>query len=308
MKKTFFASLLLVVIGYQGIAQNNKKQQDIKAIKDMCGCYKVNFKYTETFAPEIDYEKHLDYTSGALEWAELIEDSDNKLSIQHILLVGKERVIKHWRQDWEYENQRVFHYDKDNKWVFSNLSKETVKGQWTQKVFQVDDSPRYSGSSTWIHADGKHYWENKSDSPLPRREYSKRSDYNVLSRGNRQEITKNGWLHEQDNDKIIREDGKEDVLLAQEKGYNTYVKVPDAQCKAAMDWWAKNNEFWAKARTAWDKKYKKDDVITLAKVVDEKPLFNHFYDLEKNDANVKEISKLIKKFSGQKNLDNASGK
>ena len=50
--------------------------------------------------------------------------------------------------------------------------KKDVKKQWTQKVYQVDDSPRYSGSATWVHVDGKRYWQNKTGAPLPRREYS----------------------------------------------------------------------------------------------------------------------------------------
>lgn len=56
-----------------------------------------------------------------------------------------------------------------------------------------------------IPADGKDYWENKTSSPLPRREYTKRDDYNVMLRGNRHEITDYGWMHEQDNDKMIRQ-------------------------------------------------------------------------------------------------------
>ena len=163
MRKLTLLGMLLMLVSVFGQTEKSKKTQDIEAIKNMCGCYEVTFKYTETFAPEIDYEKHLDYTSGALEWAELIQDEDDKLSIQHLLLVSDTMVIKHWRQDWEYENQNVFYYDKENTWNFKNLSEESVKGQWTQKVFQVDDSPRYSGSSTWIHADGKHFWENNCE-------------------------------------------------------------------------------------------------------------------------------------------------
>ncbi len=41
----------------------------------------------------------------------------------------------------------------------------------------------------------------------------------------RHEIKDYGWLHDQDNDKIIREQGKEDLIIAKEKGYNTYVRV-----------------------------------------------------------------------------------
>ncbi|MEA1787257.1 DUF6607 family protein [Arenibacter sp. GZD96] len=277
-------------------AQSNKKQQDIASIRDMCGCYEIEFKYTETFAPDTAYAKHSDYRATALEWAELITDSDQKLSIQHLLVINDTMVIKHWRQDWEYENQKVFYYDKDNNWVFKTLPKEQVKGQWTQKVFQVDDSPRYSGSATWVHADGRNYWENKTDSPLPRREHSKRSDYNVMVRGNRQEITQYGWIHEQDNDKLIRTLGKEDVLLAQEKGFNTYTKVPDAKCKAAKTWWKENQTFWATIRGAWDEVYNRSGNLTLLKQVDAKPLFMHFDALQKNAVGKEAVLQVIQKF------------
>lgn len=307
MKKSLL--FILVLLGAASLMNaQEKKELDREAILDMCGCYEVSFQYTETFAPEIDYEKHLDYTSKALELALPIVDEDNKISLQHLLVLNDTMVIKHWRQDWLFENQKIFHYDKDNNWVFSELPANQVKGQWTQKVYQVDDSPRYAGSSTWVHFDGKHYWENKSDSPLPRREYSKRSDYNIMSRGNRQEITSYGWLHEQDNDKIIRKDGAEDVLLAQEKGYNTYVKVADEKCKAATDWWAKHKDFWAKARDAWDEVYEREGNLTLLKQVDGQPMFMQFYQLEKADANKADILELINKFVTEKTSNENAGK
>ncbi|MEZ4810754.1 MAG: DUF6607 family protein [Allomuricauda sp.] len=300
--------LMLIMAGVAAIAQT-KKELDRKAIKDMCGCFEVTFKYTETFAPEIDYEKKLDYTAKALELALPIVDEENKISLQHLLVINDSTVIKHWRQDWLYENQQVFHYDKDNNWIFSKLPADAIKGQWTQKVYQVDDSPRYSGSATWVHFDGKHYWENTSDSPLPRREYSKRSDYNVMKRGNRQEITPFGWVHEQDNDKIIRKDGAEDVLLAAEKGFNTYTKVADEKCKVAQEWWAQHKDFWANARASWDKVYDREGDLTLLKQVDEKPLFMQFYALEEKNADQAAVLELINQFITDKTtLKNAEGK
>ncbi len=296
MKKWIVCTALVFGMSFTSQAQKAKKKEDVNAIKAMCGCYSIKFKYTETFAPEIDYEKHLDYTAAALEWAELIVDEKDKLSIQHLLVVNDSMVIKHWRQDWEYENEKVFYYDKDNNWVFKPLSKAEVAGQWTQKVYQVDDSPRYSGSATWIHADGKQYWENKTHSPLPRREYTKRKDYNVMLRGNRHEITPYGWLHEQDNDKILRANAAKDELIAQEKGYNIYTKVPDEQCKRAKDWWQENQQFWSKVRLAWDKIYEREGDLTLKRAVDKKPLFMHFYELEKQDAPLTEIVSVIEKF------------
>ncbi|UII78373.1 DUF6607 family protein [Flagellimonas sp. CMM7] len=297
-KSTIF--LMLLVGGVTILSAQKKKELDKQAIKDMCGCYDITFKYTETFAPEIDYEKKMDYSAGALELALPIVDEKNKISIQHLLVINDTMIIKHWRQDWEYENQDVFYFDKENNWVFKKLPKNQVKGQWTQKVYQVDDSPRYSGSATWIHADGKHYWENTADAPLPRREYSKRSDYNVMKRGNRHEITSFGWIHEQDNDKIIRENGKEDVLLAQEKGMNIYTKVSDSKCQAAIDWWEKHKDFWGIVRSSWDEVYSREGNLTLHKKVDKKPLFMHFYPLEKKGANSVQVSKLISKFVDDK--------
>lgn len=296
MKKFNLALSVLLMTAAMVSAQKDKKKQDIKSIKDMCGCYDITFKYTETFAPEVDYEQHHDYTAYGRELAILVEDSEDKISIQHLLVLNDTMVIKHWRQDWLYENQKIFHYDKDNNWVFSTLPKEQVKGQWTQKVYQVDDSPRYSGSATWVHADGKHYWENTSDSPLPRREYSKRSDYNVMKRGNRQEITDFGWVHEQDNDKVIREKGSKDVLLAQEKGFNIYTKIAEEQCAVAAKWWAEHGEFWAAARTVWDKFFDRQGDLTLKEKVADKPMFMRFYDLEKEHADKEAIENAIKEF------------
>tara|TARA_R110002167_G_scaffold11308_13_gene50158 strand:+ start:504 stop:1430 length:927 start_codon:yes stop_codon:yes gene_type:complete len=308
MKKAVVLGLTFCVIGAWSYAQENKKQQDIKSIKGMCGCFEVNFKYTETFAPEIDYEKHHDYTATALEWAGLIEESDNKLSIQHLLLVGDTTIIKHWRQDWLYENQEVFYYDKDNTWNFTSLPEATVNGQWTQKVYQVDDSPRYSGSASWVHVDGRHYWENKASSPLPRREYTKRSDYNVMLRGNRHEITNYGWLHEQDNDKVIRKDGMEDVLLTQEKGYNTYTKVADERCSIAQKWWTTNKAFWSNARNSWETVYDRQGLLSLLPAVDDKPLYMHLYPLQKSTTKVDDITAVIHQFLTEKSVIDAQGK
>ncbi|MEL6916190.1 MAG: DUF6607 family protein [Bacteroidota bacterium] len=294
--KNFVLLSLILSVPIIHLHSQEKKEMDRTAIMDMCGCYKISFKYTETFAPEIDYEKKLDYTASALELALPIADEDDKISIQHLLVVNDTMVIKHWRQDWLYENQQLFHYNKDNNWTFKKLSTDAVKGQWTQKVYQVDDSPRYSGSATWVHFDGRHYWENKTDSPLPRREYTKRKDYNVMLRGNHHEITKFGWIHEQDNDKIIRKDEEDDVLLAQEKGMNVYTKVADEKCQLARDWWAEHANFWTDVREAWDTVYTREGNLELAKKVDGKPLFMHFYPLEKRGAKMGQIKEVIDKF------------
>jgi hypothetical protein len=161
-------------------------------------------------------------------------------------------------------------------------------------VYQVDDSPRYEGSSTWVHVDGKSYWENTANAPLPRREYTTRSDYNVTVRGNRHEVTNYGWLHDQDNTKVIREAGKDDVILAQEKGYNTYVKVDDSKCAAAAAWWKSNADKWALVRTKWDDVYGRNQDLTLEEKVDNKVLYKYLFDDEYNQK--EEIEEVIESF------------
>lgn len=297
MKKLFVLTAILaftITVNAQG-----KKKEDKKAIKEMCGCFEVTFNFAETFnySDDEDYKPSKNKISKGLEWAGLIEDEKNKISIQHILQVGnpaKPMIVKHWRQDWLYENTNFYVYNGDNNWNYVEKPKESVKKQWTQKVYQVDDSPRYEGSGSWVHVDGKSYWENTTTAPLPRREYTKRSDYNITLRGNRHEITDFGWVHDQDNSKIIREVGKEDVVLANEKGYNTYKKVDDSRCQAAKEWWIANNAKWASVRNKWAEVYGRNQDLTLAKKVDNKPLFKHL--LVEGELKEEEMDEIIDAF------------
>lgn len=280
MKRIIFFVFVLCTL--LNVYAQDKKVKDVNAIKKMCGCFEVTFNFAETFNYSEDslYVPSKNKVDSALELALLIEDDNNKLSIQHLLQVGnpsKPHIVKHWRQDWLFENTKLYHYNGDNVWNFKKLLKEDVNGQWTQKVYQVDDSPRYEGSATWVHVDGKSYWENTTDAPLPRREYTKRSDYNVIVRGNRHEITDYGWLHDQNNDKVVRQKGKEDFVLAKEKGFNTYKKVDDSKCAAAKEWWKNNEDKWATIRAEWDKIYGKNKTLVLEKKVNNKALYKHLF-------------------------------
>lgn len=270
-----------------------KMEKDVAAIKDMCGCFEVDFKYAETFAPDVAYEKAYNYTAKALEWAKLIVDKNNKISIQHILVINDTMTVKHWRQDWVFEDGDRYEYIADNKWKY--VDGENTNGQWTQSVFHVDDSPRYSGTATWVHVDGKSFWEDKADAPLPRREYSHRDDYNVMNRGNQVEITDFGWVHDQDNKKIIRETGKEDVLLAQEKGINVYRKVADERCAAAKKWWEENKEFWGDVRDKWGEVYEREQDLQLKAEIDGKPLYRQLFPMDIKASN-KKIDQTIEGF------------
>ncbi len=261
-----------------GFAQK-KKTKDIEAIKTLCGCYDLTFKIAATFATEKDYEFHKNYLSGGREYVFPVEETKDKIVIQHLLVIGDTTIIKHWREDWEYENKDFYVYHKDNTWKHVNMSDSEVKGQWTQRVFQVDDSPRYEGSASWVHADGRSFWENTADAPLPRREYSKRSDYNVMVRRNRHEITDFGWVHEQDNKKVNRVNGS-DNEIAREKGLNTYTKIDDSNCQVAKDWWNDKQAYWNDVRKVWDELFAMKETVKLKKSVDGQVLFMKLFGLE----------------------------
>jgi len=265
----------------------------------MCGCFEVTFNFAETFQYNQDslYKPSKTKSDKALEWAQLIEDDKDKVSIQHLLQVGKPTepyIVKHWRQDWLYQNTDFYMYNGYNTWNYETKSKKEVKGQWTQKVFQVDDSPRYQGSGSWVHVDGKSYWESTTNAPLPRREYTKRSDYNITTRGNRHEITKAGWVHDQDNEKVIRKAGENDVVIAKEKGYNTYKKVADSRCQGAIDWWKKYNSKWQLVRNKWDDVFSRNQNLALETKVDNKLLYKYLFSKEMTES--KEINKTIESF------------
>jgi len=286
--------LFFILLSFLNLNAQNKKDND--AIKKMCGCYEIEFNFAETFqfSNDSNYVKSKNYNAKAIEYAKLIKDEKGHISIQHLLVMDN-YVIKHWRQDWIYENRNLLKYDANNSWKNLLKSKKDVKGQWTQKVFQVDDSPRYEGTSSWVHVDGKSYWENSSYAPLPRREYTKRNDYNIMIRGNRHEIVDQGWIHDQDNYKVIKDsESNFEEIIAGEKGYSTYTKVDESKCSAAITWWNDNNAKWSFVRNKWNSIYSKNDDISLKGTVEDKPLFLFLFD--DKVAKEEEIGLIIDKF------------
>ena len=291
---------ILTFITISFFAQDQTKEMDKNAIRSMCGCFDVGFHFAETFSysEDTNYMPSKIKHAGALEFAQLVEETEDKVVIQHLLIVGSEEspyIIKHWRQDWIYENNDFYMFNHDNKWTYKNINDNNVKGQWTQKVYQVDDSPRYEGTASWVHVDGKHYWENTTDAPLPRREYTKRSDYNVTIRTNRHEIVNKGWVHDQDNKKIIRETGKEDIILAEEKGINNYDRVDESKCKAAAEWWQENKDFWKQVRISWDEIYGLNKNLELKDKVEGKRLYDVLFGMDVKTSK-KKINKTIESY------------
>ena len=133
----FTISYILIVGKSQ--AQDSKKQMDYSAIKSMCGCYNVEFNFAETFNYSNDslYEASKVKNDKALEWVQVIEDSPSKISLQHILIIGDSAnhyIVKHWRQDWLYENTQFMMFDYDNKWTYEENNRVGDHIWWISDV------------------------------------------------------------------------------------------------------------------------------------------------------------------------------
>lgn len=313
MKKLITSVYLLLII--TGVFAQQKTvapaksnfQQDKETIKAMAGCYKVSFEFAETFSPDTGYKYHDRKFDWGIEYVFAVEETDKKISLQHLLIVNDTMIIKHWRQDWVYENTEILNYYKDNEWRKIKLTPEQAKGTWTQKVYQVDDGPRYEGYGTWLHVDDRHFWESTSDAPLPRREFTKRNDYNVLRRHSRMELTDYGWILEQDNEKILRGNGM-DKLICWEKGLEKFHKG-NYNCQPAIDWWTKNTQYWSDVRKVWNEVYAQTSILKIEKRINNKVLYEHLFEM--GDQYVKKpynsaeataaIKKMIEMYVGKTN-------
>ena len=294
---------LLLNVSTFAKATSNNYSLDVESIKKMSGCYRVTFRNAETFSMSKDYEYRGRFKSGpVLEWIFVDSEEQGKVSLQHLLVNGP-FIIKHWRQEWVHEETSLYEYQGDFKWTPKELDPMKVQGMWTQKVYQVDDSPRYECSAPWIRYNQKNFWECTANAPLPRREYSKRSDYNILQRTNRHELISGGHAHDQDNVKILKTKDLEKPLVM-EKGLNTYMKVSDSLCNKAKDWWKDHKTYWFHVREVWDEVYGRKAPLNFRKKSDGSTLWQKLFELddqfkespEKAEVVKKEVKKTIEEF------------
>lgn len=228
---------------------------DRRSILAMAGEYRVRFAFDETAALAPGYAPHAQQRSGGTELVEVVADDGAYISLQHILVMGNDHiVVKHWRQDWQYQPRGVLRFRGHGRFETEALEPASVAGAWSQTVYEVDDAPRYAGIGRWTHADGVDAWESdRSWRPLPRREYSKRSDYHALDVVNRHTLTPAGWVHEQDNTKLVLEADGGVHAIAREHGINSYTRIDDYDFDAGRDYWKGTAPFWQRVKAQWDR-------------------------------------------------------
>ena len=243
------------------------------AILAMQGEHKVNFDFNETVILQPGYERHAAKSTGAFEVVVVVEDSPDKVVLQHILVVGDGHVVKHWRQDWIYQASERFEFVADQTWAVKPMADHQQEGQWTQCVYEVSDAPRYCGTGSWNHRYGVSTWtSDRTWRPLPRREYTVRDDYNALNVENRHTVTAQGWTHEQDNTKTVRHGANTQATIVREFGFNNYRRIDGYDFSPAYEYWQKTADYWAEVREAWSARFDSNKKIFLKTEVDGMPI------------------------------------
>mgnify|MGYP006266377561 CR=1 FL=1 len=230
-------------------------ERDRQAILAMVGNFDVRFDFIETVALAEGYELKDRKLSGAYEVVRVVEDTGDFISLQHTLVIGEGDdafPLKHWRQDWTYEPEKVLSFIGGNAWTVTDVPADERRGAWSQEVYQVDDSPRYGGVGRWTYEDGVPTWEAKRAwRPLPRRDMTTRDDYHAVDAVNRHAITPDGWVHEQDNTKVVLTTGEAEALV-REVAVNTYKRSDAFDASIVDKRLAKTQDYWEGVKAAWE--------------------------------------------------------
>jgi hypothetical protein len=240
-------------------------ERDRRAILAMAGPYRASFDFIETVRYTFDQDPPRPYQSWGTEYVYVAEDRGDFISLQHLLVMftadedgtmSGPFVMKHWRQDWQFEDTMLIEYQGLNEWRQRKVAQDAVRGMWSQAVFQVDDFVRYEALGRWRHEGNYSAWTSEETwRPLPRREYSVRDDYDVLVGINRHTILPNGWTHEQDNRKLALDAPgqarRDTAWIARELGVNRYERIENFDFSAGHDYWQATSAFWGDVRSAW---------------------------------------------------------
>lgn len=233
-------------------------EDDRASILSMAGDFVVTFDMQESTAWMEGYTPIDKKISGGYESVRVIEDTGTKIVLQHLLVVGTKAepyVVKHWRQDWEYEPEQILTFSGGNTWEMTDVPEAMRAGRWSQTVYQVDDSPRYAGWGEWEVTNGVKRWRsNWTMRPLARRDAVRDPIYDRYKGINRHQITPKGWIHWQDNTKMMpAKDGSGELVpVVQEYVLNTYERFDDYNIEAAEAYWSKTADYWAAIRAKWD--------------------------------------------------------
>lgn len=281
-------------------------ERDRAAILAMAGDYRASFDFLETavypspdaLAADARIKPSRPYRSWGTERVYVASDSGAFISLQHVMVMFYEddkgakqgpMVIKHWRQDWRFEPAHISAFRGHRIWERLTLDPAERKGAWSQSVYHVDDSPRYASAGRWEHNASFSTWAGQATRrPLPRREHSVRSDYHALEGRNRHTILPGGWLHEQDNLKLVLDSaGKLDATApyrSREIGVDRYDLIQGFDFSAGDDYWKGTGPFWARVRARWASLLDAPSRLRADETCKGEPAFAAFFSLADSTA------------------------
>jgi len=266
-------------------------ERDRRAILAMSGTYRVTFDFLEAAPFAAGAKPVAPYQSWGTEKVYVDRDEPKFISLVHILemhivqpdgKVGDPMVTKHWRQDWVYEPGEIVEYQGIDRWQRRKLTTAESGGAWVQAVYQVDESPRYASVGRWQHGASFSTWlSGDTWRPLPRREWSVRSDYQLLIGTNRHTVIPTGWFQEENNLKAVLTDQRAlsaaQPYLAREYGFARYERIRDADFAAADQYYARTKGFWDRVLERRNGIFAKQGVVTLKGPVDKLGLFQPLF-------------------------------
>lgn len=284
-----------VSVGFQTLQSTGltRLERDRQAILTMAGGYRTSFDFIETVGFTPQYEPPAPYQSWGTERVYIVASEPDFISLQHIIVMhfaaedgtlSAPMVVKHWRQDWQYQDTAVHAFQGNGVFERQGLDATATLGKWTQTVYQVDDSPRYEAIGRWTHAQGVSFWQSDDRRrPLPRREFSVREDYQTLFGSHRITITPHGWTQEEDALKLVLDERNnprsEQPFLAREAGLSRYDRIVGYDFSAGDDYWRTTGPFWSRVRAYWTTLYRNESAFYFVKSVEGVPLFMALFDM-----------------------------
>jgi hypothetical protein len=189
------------VAAFLGISGTQAYADPKDVIKGLSGCFKVTYRFVE----DGKHDSRFDLWQGKeyFEWISMREEGA-VLRLQHYGVAGG-NAMKHWREDWV----------------------ETADHAWNQKVYNPNGSELRYECTAPIRFNQWSCEAGKAAKPVIRDR--NREDYEVLFRRNTLQVTPQGWVQVEINDKL----DKNNVVVSNEVGWNEYSRVDIAKCDAA---------------------------------------------------------------------------
>jgi hypothetical protein len=117
---------------------------------------------------------------------------------------------------------------------------------------------------------------------------------------NTQTITPTGWVHEQNNKKVIASANQ--TVLAKEIGIARYERIVDFDWQIGFDYWEETSDYWKRVRNIINNKVDNSSTFKLKPPQNSEPLWSKLFMMADQHINGeiikdKDIEKVINNYS-----------